>query len=245
MHQQPQHCTAGKHVSSLDQTLGYQPKVTQLDLKDTQILQNPPIIARYFGFKDTKYNQTQLVLYWYETATFIANNTAQQKNVEISLISYPETPLNMTEEENTLLPFAVAIANHWQPIKTWTQIALLISRNGSILATVTATLLACIVIPYFIGNMKTKKANANAYQKLSKENQRIIDAIYQTQKSTTPTLNAVATKYYSITRKCTSKEKILQKLLEAEKIGLIKCVIANEKDEPMQVWKAQIPLDKT
>ena len=61
------------------QTHGYQPKVTQIDLRDIQILQNPPITARYFAFKYIDFNTTQIVLYWYETSIFTFNNTAQQR----------------------------------------------------------------------------------------------------------------------------------------------------------------------
>lgn len=82
--------------------------VKQLDLKDIQIQQNPSIIARYFAFQWVKTNQTEVVPYWYETSRFLTNDTAQQKLVKISLITYPETPQNITEAEN-LLPFATAI----------------------------------------------------------------------------------------------------------------------------------------
>ena len=63
--------------------------VTQLDLRDIQLQDNPPMTARYFAFQYKNTNQTQVVLYWYQTATFNTNNTAQSKSVMISLIMYP------------------------------------------------------------------------------------------------------------------------------------------------------------
>jgi len=87
--------------------------VTQLDLRDVQILENPPILARYFAFQYTKYPETQVVLYWFETSIFMTNNTAEQKHVKISLIAYPDTPQEIAEAENQLLPFARAIVNYW------------------------------------------------------------------------------------------------------------------------------------
>jgi exosortase len=42
---------------------GQSAKATQLDLKDFQIQQNPPITSRYFAFQWVKTNQTQEVLY--------------------------------------------------------------------------------------------------------------------------------------------------------------------------------------
>jgi hypothetical protein len=58
---------------------GTQPKVTQLDLTDIQTRANPPKVGRYFAFQYHSTNQTQVVLYWYETATFTVNNQTQQK----------------------------------------------------------------------------------------------------------------------------------------------------------------------
>jgi len=214
--------------------------VTQLDLKDLQIQQNPPIIARYFAFQWVKTNRTQVVLYWYETATFMTNNTSpQEKRVKMSLITYPDTPQNVTEAED-LLPFAEAIAQHWQPIKTWTQIALLLSQNGAYLAASTSTLLAAIIVLYSFETTKRRKANAKAYQKLSKPNRQIIDMVLETEKTATPTLGAIAATYKDRTGEPIEEEKLLQKLTEAEKTGIIKSAIASIQDEPTRIWKTQI-----
>jgi len=214
------------------QTHGYQPKVTQLDLKDTQILQNPPITARYFAFQYTSTNQTQTVLYWYETATFTRNNTAQQKHVKISLIAYPKTPEEITTIEDQLLPVAEAIANYWQPIKEWTQIALTISQNGLALTAATATLLATIIILCSLSNRREKDRNYKVYQKLSKTTKQIIDAVSQTEKGETPTVENIA-------KKCedTHLKNVLHELHEIQKMGLVKSQVVNKQDEPIQTWK--------
>jgi len=93
-------------------------------------LQNPPLTARYFAFQDTKTNLTQVILYWYENALFNTGSSTEQEHVKISLIAYAKTPEEVPNIEEQLLPFAKAIANYWQPIKTWSQIALLISQNN-------------------------------------------------------------------------------------------------------------------
>lgn len=211
--------------------------VTQLDLKDIQIQENPPVIARYFAFQWIKTKQTQVVLYWYETAEFVTNGTAQQKNIKISLITYPDTPQNITEAEN-LLPLATAIVEHWQPIKSWTQIALLLSQNGVYLAAITTVLLTLLIILYAIEKRKQRKANARAYQKLSEPNKQIIDIVRETQKTTTPTLSAIAATYTKRTGKSIKKEKMFYILSEVEKAGIIKSYIASNQDEPTQAWKA-------
>lgn len=214
--------------------------VTQLDLKDIQIQQNPPVIARYFAFQWVQTNKTQVVLYWFETAKFMTNNTVQQKNIKISLVTYPDTPQNLTEAEE-LQPFASAIANHWQPIKRWGPITLLLSQNGAYLLIINTALLAFIIILYVIKKRKQTKANANAYQKLSEPNKQIVDIILETQKTTTPTLSAIATTYKNKTRKAIEKRVLYNRILEAEKMGIIKSCIASNQDEPIQIWKAQMP----
>jgi exosortase len=227
-------------------THGYQPKVKQLDLKDIQILQNPPIIARYFAFQYTKTNQTQLVLYWYETSTFKTNTTSQQKHVKISLIAYPNNPEEIPTTEKQLAPIAGAIANHWQPIKTWTQIALSISQNGPALTTATATILTAIVTFQIFENHKNKKATLKLYKKLaSKEDKLIIKAASQASKRGKPTIEAIASQYHKLAEKTIKTEKLIEKLSQAEKAWLVKKEITNQEDRPILTWKIQTPSKRT
>ena len=217
-------------------TKGYQPKVTQIELKDIQLIENPPIISRYFAFQYIDTNETQAVLYWYETATFTVNSTSQQKHVKISVITYPETIEDIQNIENQMVALATAIANYWQPIKTWSQITMITSQNGANLATATSTILIAILIFNHLENRRQKKANTNAYQKLSTQNKQIIDAVRETEKTATPTLDNVA----KTIGKSISKKQILQKLSELEKISIIKSVISNQHDEPIKIWKTQM-----
>ena len=145
---------------------GREPNVQQLDLRDTQILENPPILARYFAFQYKSSNQTQIVLYWFETSTLILNDTLEQKQVKISLISYPHSQQEIEETENNLMNFAIAIAGHWQPTKTWTQIALIISKNGLALSTISATLTACMIMLSALDIVRRRKTITRTYSKL-------------------------------------------------------------------------------
>ncbi len=197
------------------QTHGYQPKVTQLDLKDIQILQNPPIIARLFAFQYTKTNQTQLVLYWYETSTFKTNTTSQQKHVKISLIAYPKTPEGITTIEDQLLPVAEAIANYWQPIKAWTQIALTISQNGPALTAATSAFLLIALIFHTVQNQKEKKRIQKLYYKLSSQDKLLIQNITQRSK----------------------EGELDEKLQQMERVGIIKRKIVSHDDEPEMIWE--------
>lgn len=117
--------------------------VNQLDLRDIQLQSNPPITARYFAFQYKNSNQTQIVLYWYETATFNTNGTAQTKSIMLSVIMYTNSPKTVAQSEAQELPVAEAINNYWQPIKTWTSVALFLSANGLYLSIAFSAILVC------------------------------------------------------------------------------------------------------
>jgi translation elongation factor EF-G len=221
---------------------GSQPKVTQVELKDIQLIQNPPIISRYFVFNYTTTGLTQAVLYWYETATFTVNSTSQQKHVKISLIAYPETLHDLSTIENQLVAFATEIANYWQPMKTWSQITMILSQNGINLAAATSATLIAVIVLYTLEMRKKRKANANTYQKLSKSNRQIIDAVLETEKTGTPTLDKIAATYKESTGNRSNKKQLLDKLSELEGIGIIESHVANKTDEPIKTWRTRFQL---
>ncbi|MEM2111044.1 MAG: exosortase/archaeosortase family protein [Candidatus Bathyarchaeia archaeon] len=222
------------------ETHGYQPKVTQIELKDVQLASNPPIIGRYFAFQYKKTGFLQAVLYWFETATFTVNSTSQQKHVKISLISYPESMDQLQSNEDTLVTIATRIANYWQPIKTWSQITMLISQNSIMLISVTVMLLTATIIVYEFGLRKQKKENLNAYEKLSKTNKQLTDLILETEKVDYTTLETIKTTYQKTYGETIDKNELLEKLTKLEDVGIIKRVIGNRQDEPILVWKLNI-----
>lgn len=219
---------------------GWQTDVTQLDLRDVQLLENPPLIARYFAFRYKNNNITQVILYWYETSTFTTNTTSQQKHVKISLIIYPDETESIQEAEDKLLTFGIAIANYWEPMKTWTHIALLISQNGNILTAFPTAALIFTVSFYIIDKRKEKKTNTTAYKKLAEQDQKIIDAVKKTQQQTIPTLNNIASTYQKLNKQTINTETLLNKLKQAKTINLVKQEIASQRDEPTIVWKAHL-----
>jgi exosortase len=221
------------------ETHGYQPNVAQLDLRDVQILQNPPIIARYFAFEYLEFNQTQLVLYWFETSIFTTNNVSETKQVKISLITYSDSPGDVSASEEYLLPFATAIANYWQPMKTWSQIALLISRNGQVLAGATTTLLATIIVFETLQKIRAKRSNKNTYGKLSIMDQQVISAVGGT--LGTPTPDNIATTYQNLVHREITTNDLIQRLNEAEKTGLVERSIINDQDQPTLGYKSNVP----
>jgi len=219
---------------------GYQPRVNQIELKDIRLNENPPIIGRYFAFAYKDTNETQVVLYWYETAIFTINQTSQQKHMKISLIAYPDGFDNLQQIENQLTETAKAIVNYWQPIKTWSQISMIISQNGATMAAGSVVIMFSAIILYVFQVKKQMAANRIAYQKLSKENQQIIDAVKEAEKRGMSTLANIVDAYEKIKQTHFSKIQILERLNTLEEIGIIKHTIASRNDEPVQIWKAKI-----
>ena len=204
-------------------------------MKDVQLIEKTPIIARYFAFQYKDNNLTQVVLYWYETSTFTTNSTSQQKHVKISLIMYP----TIQEPEDQLLTFATAIANYWQPMKTWSQIALLISQNGNILTMFPIATLIFTLTFYIISQKREKKTNLKVYKKLADEDQKIIEAVKETQQKTLSTLNNIASTYQKLTKENVNMETLLNKLRQAKEISLVQEEIENVHDQPTLVWKTR------
>jgi exosortase/archaeosortase family protein len=214
------------------------PRVAQLDLRDTQILDNPPVIARYFAFQNLQDNQTQLVLYWYETSVFTINDTAEQKQVKISLIAFPETPENTPNIENEILPIAEAIANYWQPIKTWAQISMFISQNGMNVAFTTTALTFATAIVYLYEKRRQERTRTSGYKKLAFRDQQLIDAIRRTQEKNPATVERIKEAYQATSKTESSTEQLEQKLAELSKIGVVKVATDGNRDEPIKAWKA-------
>ena len=220
---------------------GYQPKVNQIELRDVQLIQNPPIIGRYFVFQYKDTGLTQTVLYWYENAVFTVNSTSQQKYVKISVIAYPETLEELPEIESQMMFVATEIVNYWQPIKLWSQVTMIISQNGATLAAITSAMVTALIGIYILEDKKQAKVNAKAYQKLSGINQQTVDSVREAEsRRLTPTLNNIASTYNEMERKSIRKKQLLRRLLEIEKIGIIKHMIANQNDEPILIWKTKM-----
>jgi len=225
---------------------GYPPVATQLSLRDTQLLENPPITARYFAFQDKKSNLTQVILYWYENAFFNTGTSLEKEHVKISLIAYAKTSEDVPIIEEELLPFGQAIANHWQPIKTWSQITLTIAQHGTIFITITTSLLAITLALQVIEKQKERKSNLRAYNKLALEEEKLIlQAAHHAAKKDKPTGNQIASCYQRLAGKPIESSLLLQKLHEAEEAGLVKKEIISHNDEPVLIWKNHVPFKRS
>jgi len=215
---------------------GYQPRVTTFELKNIQLLENPPIKARYFTFQYTKTNLTQAVLYWYETSIFKTNSTSQQKQVKISIIAEPEGADKLPFMESQILPIAKTIAEDWQPIKTWSQVALIISQNGDRLTAVTTAILAAIFALRLFETAKERKQNTNTYRKLPQASKQVIEAVCNAKGMKLSTLENISKAHNQISGATMAKEELQKMLNETEKFDLVRQDIASKQDEPVQIW---------
>lgn len=220
--------------------LGKEPRVEPLSPTEEKLLvENPPIFATYFAFKWKKTDLTQVVLEWFESATFSTNSTSQQKHVKFSLIMYPDRTENLEEVEEQLQTLGVAIANYWQPLKLWSPTALLISQNGSRLAAIPTATLGLILGLNIVVMKRKKNANKRAYKKLPTQDQQVIEAIQRTQLKTISTTNNIKPTYRELSGKNMEMQELIQRLESMKKLGLVKEKIVSQQDEPTLIWKAE------
>jgi exosortase len=216
---------------------GLQPKVTQLDLTDIQTQANPPIVGRYFAFQYHNTNQTQVVLYWYETATFNVDNQTQQKHVKISLVVYPHSVDDVKQSEQLLLPIAKQVNDYWQPIKTWTTVALTISQNGLALSTATTALLIALIVYRLILIQQEKASLLTLFRKLPTRKQQLVNSVKSASKVGNSTIEGIAAQFVSPV----DIQKLKVELEEAQNLGLIQQMLVNKEDKPAYVWKSLLP----
>jgi len=218
-----------------------QPTVTELDLRDVQIQENPPTIARYFAFQNPYTNQIEVILYWYTTGQFNINGTVQKQQIKMSLIAYPMSPDNVSETENQLLPIAVAINEYWQPIANWSRFALIMSQNGLALSTTTTALLVILILFRLFLQRREKIQLQRTYEKLSLQDKLVVKAVHSAAKHGRATTEDVFDEFQGMSQKPPSETWLTDKLLGTETAGLIEKRLTNTNDVPTIKWKSNIP----
>ncbi|MCK4424707.1 hypothetical protein KAU93_03400, partial [Candidatus Bathyarchaeota archaeon] len=215
------------------QTHGYPSAVEQLDLREIQLLQNPPVVAELFTFRYFGEDTVQAILYWREYIFIETAGAFEREFVKISLVAYATDTENFSKTQNLLTPFGQAIANHMLQTKTWSQIIIIVAEHGKTLIALAATLLIAVFAVEAINNRTEKRESLLAYKKLSSERQTIIKAIHKEKEAS---LNAIASAYQKISGKTIQPERLLEKLRQAEQIGLLDRKIISRNEEPVVVW---------
>jgi hypothetical protein len=154
---------------------------------------------------------------------------------------YPSSNQNITEYESQELPIAQAITTSWQPIQTWTSIALLLSRNGLALSTGASAILILIIFYGLYLNRREKRSLLTLYRKLPSQDQLIMKAVTNSENMHSPTTKTITLEYQKLSQTPASETWVSQKLQDTEKAGLIKKTLINKEDKPTLAWKNQIP----
>lgn len=219
------------------ETYGGKSNINKLDLRDVHLLQNPPLSARYLAFQNTDTNNTQVILYWYARSIFKTEEGYDEKWSKISVIEYIEKPGDYTTAEEELLYVAKAIANFWQPVTTWSWIALIIAQNGLIIIIMTLiSLIATLFFSLYLVRNRRREA-IQAYKQISDpEELQILDAVKALKKYQANESNIIS-KYREISGKEIEMERLHKKLAEALEAGLIERGVISINDEPHVSWR--------
>lgn len=225
---------------------GYQPSVEQLGQKDVLILDNPPVTARYFSFQDLRTDETEVILYYYESSFFNTGLGLERKYAKISFIAFSNSSNEIPSIENQLLPFGKNMIEHWVPIKSWSLVALLISQNAVLLMVMNATPLALILAYQANRKQKRKNLTLKTFSRLiSGQEKLLLDSIHKTAETQAATGNAISQAYKEIGGKNLEPKALHEELTHAEEAGLIRRDIGNRDDEPILVWKTEMPYSRS
>lgn len=215
---------------------GERPLVDVLDSRDIQILDNPPLIARYFTFESPN-NYTQISLYWYEKALFNTGMTVEQKFVRITLIILAADSTDYPTHEETLLTFAESISAYWEPLKEQSLFSLSILVQQSMLG-VTAFFIVVTTATQYTRKLRITSENLKIFEKTVSSNEKLL---YQTLEelnegagATTP---EIAHALEVATGKPADLDELVNLLKHLRENGLAEIDIINVNDEPQLVWK--------
>ena len=140
--------------------------------------------------------------------------------------------------------FATAINSYWQPIQTWTIVALIISQNGNVFSAMAGTALAAIIVYGVFLNRRAKLSVLRLYGKLSQQDHLLIKAVSNAQELGNSSTQNIAVEFQKLTGIQNSESWFTQKLQDAENSGLIKKKLSSVEDNPTFSWKCQMPSKK-
>jgi len=215
---------------------GRPPLVSVLDSRDVQIMENPPIIARYFVFQSPD-NYTQVTLYWYEKALFNTGLTVEQRFVRVSLIILATNPTTYPKHEEELLPFAQSIAAYWEPLKEQSLFSLSVPLQQFLLV---ASILFIIITgtAQYTREWRKKRNNLKIFEKFAPPSEKLLfQTIKKVNDETKATTETIAHALEQTTGKSMESDELIRMLNHLQENGLVEIDILNTKDKPQLVWK--------
>lgn len=217
---------------------GLEPVVKQLDLRDVQLLNNPPLTARYFVYKPVTMNITKVVLYWYSESVYKTDSGYQKKWSMTSVIGYVSDSNNYESMEDTILPIAKTVAEYQQPINTWSWLALIIWENSlSLILIIGGIILVGVIFWVYTGYSRKMSIKKMLSRITDLEEIQIFESIRSLKPYTADGSN-IQKRYEEISGRSIDIERLHQKLLEAQKMGLVMQALDRDVTEPHILWKA-------
>ncbi len=215
---------------------GRQPLTTVLNSRDIQLLENPPIIARFFTFQKQA-NYVQVTLYWYERAVFKAGLTFEQKYVRINLLTFASSSGDYARLEEKLLTFGKSIAAYWEPKKTASLTSLRIVFQQGLLA-MAIGFAAATEAAHRIREWNKKRNNLKIFEKFAPPSIKLLfKTIENVNKETEATTEAIAHALEQTTGKCPESGELIHMLNHLQENGIVEKDMANVEGNPQLVWK--------
>jgi len=216
---------------------GRPPLVTVLNSRDVQLLENPPIIARFFTFR-REANYVQVTLYWYERTFFKTGLTVERKYVRISLLTYTSGSGDYASLEEKLLTIGKAIAAYWEPQKAAALISLGITFQQHLLA-MAIGIVAIAETARHTKEWRKKRSNLTLFERFASPNEKLILQTLKdlSEKTKITTTDAIASAIKKTTGNAMKEDELNRLLNRLEEYKLIQRDIANVKDKPVLIWK--------
>jgi exosortase len=227
------------------ESIGNLPTVTVLDSRDVQLLENPPIIAKFFTFRDYRpeYYRTQVTLYWYEIIVVKTGLTVAQKYVRISLLIYTSISGEYASFEEKLLTAAKPIVAYWEP-KTGAALISLGIAFEQVLLVIAIGFVAVAEIAHYTKRWREKSNNLRIFERFASSNEKLVlktlkDLSEKTKITTTDAIDSALRKTPGNATKDKNGAgiKLNRVLNRLEESKIIHRDIENVKDKPIFVWK--------
>lgn len=215
---------------------GHAPLVTVLDSRDTRLLPDTPIIARYLVFESPK-NYTQVTLYWYEKAAFHTGLTVEQRYVRLSLIILTGNSTNYPTYEATLLNFGEKIASYWNPLATQSLISLSIPMQQALL-TLSIGFVILSKTAEHTNTWRKKSSNLTLFNRFATPTEkRLLQIIQNLNHDEIPATTKQIATTLTNTGNPLATNTVDENLKKLEDNDLIKRDLANVQGYPTLIWK--------
>jgi len=221
---------------------GMESPVNELDSRDVQVMENPPIIAKYFVFTYPSHyatlgNYTQVTLYWYQRVLYKTGVTIESKYTRISLVILTKNSNDYPELEKRLLDISQTITTYWEPLKAQTLVSIGIPAMQVLLASTTVFAVVMQTTQYTSEHRK-KTMNLRLFERYgSPEEKRLYQTIKDLRQKTKETTTQNIETEFEKNAKPVKPEEFYGTLESLNQQGLIHVDIINSLDQPRLIWK--------